>query len=139
MKITSDDLKNGVWDDSISHLTCGKNESPQLSIEPVNGAVSYAVYMLDPDGHDWEHWAGIGSETEIMHGDNPGSYVGPYPPSGTHRYIIYVFALKKEIYDLPGSFDAPGNRIEEIRHVLGPLTLDEGSLTGTFTRRKGVI
>jgi hypothetical protein len=34
MKITSDDLKNGVWDDSISHLTCGKNESPQLSIEP---------------------------------------------------------------------------------------------------------
>lgn len=139
MKITSNDLNNGVWDDSIAHLACGNNESPQLSIVPVPGAVCYAVYMLDPDGHDWEHWASAGRQTEIKHGDNPGSYVGPYPPGGTHRYIIYVFALKKEVYDLPGSFDGPGNRIEDIRHQLAPWTLDEGSLSGTFTRKEGII
>ena len=93
--ITSADLKDGEWNDVITHTAFGENKSPQLSWNAVDGAGCYAIIMIDPDGNNWLHWI----ETDIRQNDIPtgyssnGKYIGPYPPAGTHHYIVYVYAL----------------------------------------------
>ena len=93
--ITSADLKDGEWNDVITHTAFGENKSPQLSWNAVDGAGCYAIIMIDPDGNNWLHWI----ETDIRQNDIPtgyssnDKYIGPYPPAGTHHYIVYVYAL----------------------------------------------
>jgi hypothetical protein len=93
--------------------TChGLNISPQLSWRnaPVN-TQSFVLIMLDPDASkpNWAHWVlfNIPSNTntfdenaslpiEAMSGLNSwrtSGYVGPCPPSGTHRYSLRLYAL----------------------------------------------
>ncbi len=45
-------------------------------------------------------------------------YIGPYPPSGTHRYVVTVYALRSPADEYPGDFDAGGNDIDEIEEKL---------------------
>ncbi len=91
LTVTSENLNNGKWDEIISNTRLGENLSPQLSWSSVNGAGCYAVIMIDPDGNNWLHWI----ETDITDNELPqgfsseDKYVGPYPPSGTHRYQVY--------------------------------------------------
>lgn len=99
MTVTSESLQNGVWSDDISNQGQKKNETPQLSFDEVPGATSYVIYMLDEDARNWMHWRAYDitknnlSQNEAF-SENTSSYVGPYPPSGTHKYVVYVFALK---------------------------------------------
>lgn len=87
--ISSDDLHDGVWDTVITNTDYGKNVSPQLSWEPVEGAKSYVIYMVDTSAGNWLHWrAGNITETTLEQGSaTECEYIGPYPPSGTHNYI----------------------------------------------------
>ena len=55
LTITSENLQNGVWDDSIANTERGKNLSPQLSWEKAENAQAYVIYMIDPDGNNWIH------------------------------------------------------------------------------------
>lgn len=96
----------------------GKNQSPAVSWNAVPGANYYAVYILDSSANYWCHWKALVTTTELKQGENPGKYIGPYPPSGTHNYRIYVFALKKDPGSLPGSFDAK-NSLSTITNGLG--------------------
>lgn len=115
LNLSSDDLSDGVWNSVIASNGSGQNLSPELSFDAVEGAEEYAVVMIDPDGNNWLHWIASGiKRTHLSQGENPGSYKGPYPPSGTHTYEVTVYALKAAPDVLPGTFDAAGNSPEDL-------------------------
>ena len=102
MTVTSESLEDGRWTDDISNTSKGSNLSPQISFEPVEGASYYVIYMVDESAHQWVHWYAEVNGTDLSLGENPGDYIGPYPPafSGDHLYTVYVYALA----DKPGAF-----------------------------------
>ncbi|SCW53870.1 Uncharacterized conserved protein, phosphatidylethanolamine-binding protein (PEBP) family [Ruminococcaceae bacterium YRB3002] len=114
-EVTSENLHDGVWDVEISHDK-GFDRSPQLSWEAVDGASFYVVYMIDPDGSNWLHMTALTSDTHL----DPGceqNYIGPYPPNGTHTYVVYVFALK-EMKTPGGPVNSPCDGIREMASKL---------------------
>ena len=114
MELTSQDFKNNQPIPSI-HTCDGNDISPQLSWSGAPaGTKSFALTCIDPDAPsgDFIHWlvcdipadittfaqggplpAGI---KEVANDFGRKSYGGPCPPSGTHRYIFTVYALKVE-------------------------------------------
>lgn len=99
------------------HSYGGGNQSPPLSWSGAPaGTLSFAVVMDDPDADSFLHWclhdipAGT---TALATGANPpgskhvasdfeadsragaNGYDGPSPPTGTHSYVIAVYALDK--------------------------------------------
>ena len=141
IQVTSTDLHDGKWDDSISNTDAGQNASPELSWESVDGAGEYVVYMIDEYDTDyWLHWrVGEIGEPGFAHGENPGEYVGPYPPEGVHDYVVYVFALRDHAAAYPGNFDAESVSVEVVREGLdktadgqGGNILAEGQIRGTY-------
>lgn len=107
-KVTSENLNNGVWDDSISNTDQGENKSPQLSWDPVEGAQMYVIYMVDTSMQDFIHWkSDYITETNLPEGfASENEYIGPYPPEGgEHTYEIYVIALKKPVERIKGSLN----------------------------------
>ncbi len=84
IQVTSADLNDGKWDDSISNTDAGVNAFPELSWEKVDGACEYAVYMIDEYDTDyWLHWRAYGiKEPGFAHGaafpaEMSNEYVGP--------------------------------------------------------------
>ncbi len=116
LSVTSKDVKDGVWDDKITNTNYGENLSPELTWDPVEGASSYVVIMIDGA---WLHMDVFTDKTHldagaIKRGSRGDQYVGPYPPNGTHTYSVFVFALKDESGKVKLSFDAGGNSIDQI-------------------------
>lgn len=104
-ELTSEDLTDGVWNSVIA----SENVSPELSWEPVEGADSYVIYMVDVTAYFFLHWkADAVTETDLPQGWATGaSYVGPYPPSGvTHTYDVYVIALRGDVDRVRGTVNA---------------------------------
>ena len=104
-ELTSEDLVDGVWNPVIS----SENVSPELSWEPVEGADSYVIYMVDVTAYFFIHWkADAVTETDLPQGWATGAtYVGPYPPSGvTHTYDVYVMALRGDVDRVRGTVNA---------------------------------
>jgi len=149
IKVTSEDLHEGKWDDSISNTDAGDNESPQLTWERVPDAVEYVIYMIDEYDTDyWLHWRVSGIlDTYHAHGEEfaeevSEEYVGPYPPEGVHEYVVYVFALGAPAASYPGNFDAESVSVEEVRKGLDIAEdgkdgniLAEGSISGTYAAK----
>ncbi len=123
--ITSTALgSDGNWAEDI-----GKdhgNKSPQIGGPRIEGANTYAVFMVDTTADNWLHWkshygsdtACYGTKLNIYRGiSDDNTYIGPYPPSGTHTYEVYVVALKdgvsQEAEDI-GKFDEGGNDLEKM-------------------------
>lgn len=98
LNVSSESLSGERWDISITNTSGGENLSPQLSFDPVDGAAYYVIYMVDESAGNWVHWYAEVSETSLDEGENPGQYIGPYPPegSGDHLYTIYVYAMAGE-------------------------------------------
>jgi hypothetical protein len=109
-----------------------------------SGTQSLALLMDDPDAPagDWVHWVVVGlspATTRIPAGQLPAEavlganswgavrYDGPQPPSGTHRYVIHLYALDEKPHLTAGfaraDFDAAIKG-----HVLAEATLE-----GTFS------
>ncbi len=125
------------------------NLSPQLTIEGAEGLSAFEIVMIDHDGNDWLHWiACVPSDSgddrvAISEGaftDREQSYVGPYPPSGTHTYTIYVFGMVGESRYFDTALDRPGADIKSIAEGLdNGLYTDYhnvkamGSITGTYS------
>jgi Raf kinase inhibitor-like YbhB/YbcL family protein len=123
----------------------GGNQSPPLVLSGMpSGTQSIALLMDDPDAPagDWVHWIAVGvppTTTHISAGRLPAGavlganswgavrYDGPQPPSGTHRYVIHLYALDAKPHLDPGftkaDFDAAIKG-----HVLAEATLE-----GTFS------
>ncbi len=120
--VTSDSLHaDGAWDTAIANdIAEGQNLSPQLRWEAYSGAACYAVYMIDTTAGNWLHWkASDLTVTELSEGENSGEYMGPYPPpSSTHTYVVYVFALVATPDSYPGDFDTMNESIETIMDAL---------------------
>ena len=58
-------------------------------------------------------------------------YIGPCPPSGTHRYIFTLYALDARPDPAPGPVDAARLRLSIEDHVVAT-----AMLTGTYTKQK---
>ncbi|MBO4580246.1 MAG: hypothetical protein J5715_08845 [Clostridiales bacterium] len=115
-KATSSNVKDGVWDDKITNTKHGENISPELSWEAVEGASQYVVIMIDAQ---WLHMDVFTTETSIAEGaigrgEKGAQYVGPYPPSGTHTYSVFIFALKDDFEKANLYFDSGLNSLEKI-------------------------
>lgn len=124
---TSSDLNGENWDVRIANDK-GDNLSPELDWESVDGAVCYAVVMIDPDGSNWLHMKALTSGTHLSSGEAE-EYVGPYPPAGIHEYDVYVIALKNE-KTVPGTLNLPCDGVEEILSMLDTYNGDTGNVLG---------
>ena len=127
-KVTSESLDGKYWiDDCVFQ---GGNSSPQLSWEPVEGATTYVIYMVDLTASNIIHWKLVGiTETNIPQGwstsafsqgeASKADYVGPNPPSGsTNQYNVYVFALKAPVERVKGSLGAPALKLQDFMDSL---------------------
>lgn len=87
----------------------GENYSPQLAwTNPPAGTQSFAITMIDEDV-SFVHWLqfdipadvtaldeGIGGPevgVKALNGFGEFGYAGPCPPSGTHTYVVTLYAL----------------------------------------------
>ena len=128
--VSSSDLHDGIWDEKIGAKH--GNISPELTWNKVNYANIYAVVMIDHGGNNWLHWISIVDDSNDDDNNNEDDkdlnvtipsgtynniddgYVGPYPPSGTHSYTIYVFALQGDTYNLNFQLDKGGTDLQSI-------------------------
>ena len=101
--------------------------------------------MLDPSAGNWLHWRAHGIiQNHLDDGADiaVNEYIGPYPPSGTHTYTVYVFALKAAADSYPGLFDSRNGGVEGIVAGLDKAggrngnIIAQGSLSGTYTAEK---
>ena len=127
-KVTSESLDGKYWSKACAFQ--GDNLSPQLSWEPVEGATTYVIYMVDLTASNIIHWKLVGiTETNIPQGwstsafsqgeTSKADYVGPNPPSGsTNQYNVYVFALKAPVERVKGSLGAPSLKLQDFMDSL---------------------
>ena len=127
-KVTSESLDGKYWSKTCAFQ--GDNLSPQLSWEPVEGATTYVIYMVDLTAANIIHWKKDGiTETNLPRGwatsafsqgeTSHADYVGPNPPSGsTNQYNIYVFALKAPVERVKGSLGTPAIKLQDFMDSL---------------------
>jgi Raf kinase inhibitor-like YbhB/YbcL family protein len=127
------------------NATCdGKGVNPPLEISGVpKDAKSLAIIVKDPDAPrgTFIHWVlwnidpstKIIKENSVPDGAIQGAtsaqrlgYVGACPPSGTHRYFFYLYALD-EALDLPSSTTAL-----ELEHDIDGHVLEDTHITGLY-------
>lgn len=130
--------------------TCrGEGASPVIRWETAgDSAESFAVICEDPDAPmgTFTHWVVYDLPPDVhelperipnrdklpsggTHGINSmhkSGYVGPCPPSGTHRYFFKVFALDIKL-DLK-----PGAGKDQVLKAMQGHVLGEGELMGTY-------
>jgi len=132
-EVTSESLKDGIWDDIISNTDIGENQSPQLSWEPIEGAAEYAVYMVDTNTNGYLHWKSGGiTVTELPQGWAPQltEYNGPHIGHGyTHNFEIYVIALKAPSQRLKGTVNGQNKKLGEF---IMELDTDKDGNTGNI-------
>lgn len=122
----------------------GRNVSPPLAWSGVPAAAAaLALVVDDPDAPrgTFTHWVvtDIDPGTDsIGEGEVPtggiqaknsagnAAYMGPCPPSGTHRYRFTVYALSERL----GL--APGADLDAAQSAIAERALAQGTLTGTF-------
>ena len=122
----------------------GQDINPPLTIEGIPKEARTLVLALDdPDAPSgtfdhWIVWNIPASTTKIAENSVPGKegfnsarqtgYMGPCPPSGTHRYFFKVYALDIELNLGLGSKKKDAEKAMQ-GHVLA-----KGELMGTYTR-----
>ena len=117
--VTSQSLHDGKWDDVTAYED--KNASPELTWEPVEGATTYVIYMIDMDTAYIIHWKSSDiTSTSLPEGWAPSTdYAGPRPQPGiTHRYNVYVFALKNPVERVKGSARSTSPKVKEFMDAL---------------------
>jgi hypothetical protein len=134
--------------------TCeGDNLSPEFSwTETPAGTKSLVLILHDPDAPregGFTHWvvydidpslkqidentpkqqkfAGLGAQGKNDSGQI--GYMGPCPPSGTHRYIARLFALDTELNLKPGATH------QEVESAMQEHILDKAALMGTYAKK----
>jgi len=125
--------------------TCeGFNISPPLIITDVpSGTKTLAIIVHDPDANEaggvthWVAWnlPADGNIPENFKGGQQGrnsehgaGYKGMCPPSGTHHYNFYAYALDTEL-----SLDSNADRARLQQAMQGHI-LAQGVLTGTYSK-----
>lgn len=129
----------------IQYTCKGQNISPPLNILNVpSSAQSLAFIMHDPDAPvgDYVHWTmwDIPKSTETiaansvptgavqgLNSNNENKYMGPCPPSGTHRYMFEVYALDKSLSLKPETTR------DQLKEAMEGHIVDQNTLTATFS------
>lgn len=131
-----------------------ENISPHLSwTKGPDGTKSYVIVCEDPDAprkDPWVHWIVFnipvsittlpeGFSSNLTHGIEQGTtdyqanvYGGPNPPSGTHRYYFYIYALDCDMPELKGK--SPNKA--QLMKAIGNHVLAKGALMGTYSASK---
>ena len=134
-------------------FTCeGDNISPQLSWTGApKEAKSFVLIMHDPDAPrrgGFTHWvlynipANVASLDENVtrqpdidgvgrQGKNDSGsigYMGPCPPSGTHRYFFWLYSLRAAL-DLQ-----PGATYEQVKSAIEAVVIEQTELMGTYAK-----
>lgn len=123
----------------------GENISPDLEfIDVPSRTISLVLVVDDPDAPNgvFTHWVvynipgetlqipeggpTMGLEAKNSAGEN--KYIGPCPPSGTHRYFFKVFALSEML-----PVDAVSNK-DDLVKLMKDKILEEAELMGKFTK-----
>ena len=126
--------------------TCdGEGINLPLMIDNIpDGCQTLAIITEDPDTSKgtFDHWVvwNIPKMENIEEGINPGisgingtgktGYHGPCPPSGSHRYYFYVYAL-----DVFLDLQAGANK-QQLKDTMKPHILAEGTLMGRYQKTK---
>ena len=136
-----------------ARFTCdGENQSPEFSWRDAPAETKFfALIMHDPDAPrpgGFTHWvlydipASNGAimphvprqervaGTGVQGKNDAGKigYMGPCPPSGTHRYFVRLYALDKELKLNPGATR------EEVERAIRGHVLEQAELMGTYAR-----
>ncbi|MGQ9681318.1 MAG: YbhB/YbcL family Raf kinase inhibitor-like protein [Anaerolineae bacterium] len=130
---------------SLPGQCAGPNISPPLSWAGAPGNTqSLAITMVDPDGGGWVHWVqfnipanatslpaaangpAIGIKGVNDFGEN--GYGGPCPPSGTHRYVLTLYALDTTLSLAEGASKA------QVDAAMAGHVLAQAQLTGLRSR-----
>jgi len=146
LQLTSTAFANGAA--IPKRYSCDAGElSPPLSISGVPGeARSLALIVDDPDapGGVWVHWVlwNIDPRTaQVAGGSIPAGarqglnswqrtgYGAPCPPSGTHRYVFRLFALKERL-ELPA-----GSSREDLERAMRGKILSRCEMLGLYGRK----
>ena len=147
MNISSPAFQNNT--DIPSKYTCdAENTSPELVFSEIpEGTQSLALISHDPDAPregGWTHWVIINMDPDIggiTENSKPSSgtetttdfgkpgYGGPCPPSGSHRYFFYLYAL-----DTALSLDASAGKTEVEAAMEGHI-LETAQLVGLYERQ----
>lgn len=131
-----------------TNYTCdGADARPALSITGVpQDTKSFALVMYDPDspGGTFVHWVAWNISPdmrEIPEGPLPAGvmegttsfrsvgYQGPCPPSGTHRYIWRLYALRTVL-----SLDSNTTR-EDLESSINTYVITQTELMGRYTKK----
>jgi Raf kinase inhibitor-like YbhB/YbcL family protein len=132
----------------------GENLSPQLSWDSALDVKSWALIMDDPDAPNgtFTHWVlynlpgditslppGASRTKDQLSGALEGNnsrdeigYVGPYPPSGTHRYFFRIYGLDSTL-----ELNEGATKEEVLAEIGKHKKIAEGELIGTFTKEVG--
>lgn len=127
--------------------TCdGENINPNLVIENIpTEAKSLVLIMDDPDAPSgtFNHWLVWNIDPTIneigeniiprdaivgLNSWNKNKYMGPCPPSGTHRYFFKIFALNIKL-QVPETYNK-----KEIEQAIENHIIDKAELIGLYTR-----
>jgi Raf kinase inhibitor-like YbhB/YbcL family protein len=136
----------------VRHSCEGENISPEFSWTGVpagtkslvlvlhdpdapreGGFTLWVVYDIDPtlrqvdEGTPQEKFAGFGVQGKNDSGQI--GYMGPCPPSGTHRYITRLFALDTELKLKPGASR------QEVDSAMQGHILERAALMGTYAKK----
>jgi len=133
------------------HTCDGANISPSLMwTDTPDETASFAIIFDDPDApaKTWVHWVlynipadrsgleeHVTNDKELndgaLHGTNDFGnygYGGPCPPSGTHRYVMKLFAL-----DTMLDLDAGATK-KQLLEVMEAHIIEQAELTGKYSR-----
>ena len=152
MTVTSAGIVEGVLADAygkkgedLSHGIPTRSMPLSLSNLPADTAC-LAIEMVDPDGGDWVHWLAVNLPTveeipenasvelaaDMLQGKNSFGklgYGGPTPPSGTHGYIITVYALSQTV-ELKEGFSQ-----KQFHAAIDDCVLVSASVTGNYSKK----
>jgi len=151
MRLTSSSFEPGGAIPAL--FTCeGKDVSPEFDwTEAPIETKSFALIIHDPDApirNGFTHWVLFNIPPKVHHieanrprtpkipglgiqGKNDAGkigYMGPCPPSGTHRYFVRLFALRSELTL------GPGATREEVEDAIQGHVIEEAELMGTYTK-----
>jgi Raf kinase inhibitor-like YbhB/YbcL family protein len=140
MKLTSTDFDDGAPLD-LRHGKKFDDISPQLACSNVPpGAASLALTMVDthPVARGYLHWfvdgiPPVDGEFARSGGTIAGRelkpYVGPFPPSGTHDYLLTLYALDASAPTVPAK-----SSVATFLDTVDGHILTTAELTGRFTK-----
>jgi Raf kinase inhibitor-like YbhB/YbcL family protein len=151
MRLTSSSFEQGGAIPAL--FTCeGKDVSPEFDWTDAPREIkSFALIIHDPDApirNGFAYWVLFNIPPKAHHieanrprtpkiaglgiqGKNDAGkigYIGPCPPSGTHRYFVRLFALRSELALCPGVTR------EEIEDAIQGHVIEEAELMGTYTK-----